>query len=216
MELDPFVQKQPGHVYPVRSLYFDDDRYSAFQDKIDGMHTRSKFRLRTYSTDLDKPAPWFLETKGRYNNLVFKHRTPVGTNGLDLTISGPELCAEIMARSEGPVRDRFVFDYFRRGIRQVALIDYLRRPYISKFDPEFRLTIDQQLSAVDTDALYYDPSLTASPRRIVPGYSVIEVKFRRHIPSWFHRIIQAYELNRQSISKICKGMQVLELAVDPG
>jgi len=76
LEYDPFVASTPGHKYTVRSLYYDDSSYSAFHDKIDGLHTRSKFRLRTYSKDLSEKAPFFLEIKGRNNNLVFKHRTP--------------------------------------------------------------------------------------------------------------------------------------------
>ena len=43
----------------------------------------------------------------------------------------------------------------------------------------------------------------------------MEVKFRYHIPSWFHRIIQSYELRRVSISKICAAMETLEMAERP-
>jgi hypothetical protein len=52
-------------------------------------------------------------------------------------------------------------------------------------------------------------------RALVPGYTVMEVKFRYHMPSWFHRIIQAFELRRVSISKICTGTQALGLQLDP-
>lgn len=215
VDLDPFVATRPDHLYPVRSLYFDDKTYTAFFDKIDGMHTRSKFRLRTYATNLDEPAPWFLEIKGRYNNLVFKHRTPVETEGLDPLIGGTALRGALLARTEGSVRDKFEFETYRRQIVPVALIDYLRRPYISKFDPDFRLTIDRHLTATRTAAVF-DTGGAPCSRRLVPGQAVMELKFRRHMPSWFHRILQAYQLRRRSISKICEGMQALGLATDPG
>lgn len=215
VDLDPFVATRPNHLYPVRSLYFDDDSYSAFFDKIDGMHTRSKFRLRTYSTSIEEPAPWFLEIKGRYNNLVFKHRTPVETEGLDSLTGGLALRNELLMRTEGSVKDKFEFESYRRQISPVALIDYMRRPYVSKFDPEFRLTIDQNLTATRTDSLYTNGGAPC-PRRLVPGQAIMELKFRRHMPSWFHRILQAYQLQRRSISKICEGMQALGLAADPG
>ena len=51
---------------------------------------------------------------------------------------------------------------------------------------------------------------------VITGFTVMEVKFRRHIPSWFHRLIQAYELRRVSMSKICKAMEILGLVEDPG
>ena len=215
VELDPFVVDQPDHRYPVRSLYFDDRSYTAFHDKIDGLHTRAKFRVRTYTVDLENPAPVFLEIKGRYNNLVFKHRTSVDTGGMDLLAGGTRFRDEVLLRTRGKVHDRFEFETYRKVIAPVALIDYVRRPFISKFDPEFRLTIDEHVQATRTDSLFTNGS-TPGARRIVPGQAIMEVKFRYHMPSWFHRIIQAYQLRRRSISKICEGMQVLEMAVDPG
>ena len=214
LELDPYVAEQPGHEYLVRSLYFDDPAQTAFHDKLDGLHTRSKFRLRTYSDDPQVGAPWFLEIKGRYNNLVFKHRAPVVENGGPPDPSATDITKQLLALTEpGKVRDGFEFQVFRRGIRPQVLIDYLRRPYVSKYDPEFRITFDNHLRATATDRLF--PTRPAS-RRIVPGYTVLEVKFRYHVPSWFHRVLQAYELRRRSISKICEGMQTLGLGEDPG
>ena len=48
----------------------------------------------------------------------------------------------------------------------------------------------------------------------MPGYTIMEVKFRHHMPSWFHHILQAYELRRRSVSKICEGMTRLGLIED--
>ena len=39
-----------------------------------------------------------------------------------------------------------------------------------------------------------------------PGYTILEVKFERGIPAWFHRTIQAYNLRRESISKFVYGI----------
>jgi hypothetical protein len=212
VELDPYVAIQPGHQYFVRSLYFDDRALSAFHQKMDGMLTRSKFRLRTYARSIDEPAPWFLEIKGRHNNLVFKHRTPI-RSAIDRHAHGYELSRQLVQFAEpGPVRDQFEFSLYKRQIEPIVLVDYLRRPYVSKFDPEFRLTFDSELSAARADTLF---PATPRHRALLRGFTVMEVKFRRHVPSWFHRILQAYELRRQSISKICAGTQALGLALDP-
>lgn len=214
LELDPYVADQPGHEYIVRSLYYDDPALSAFHDKIDGMHTRSKFRLRTYTDDPTNGAPWFLEIKGRYNNLVFKHRAPVLNAGQTPNPTEPDTTRQLLRLMErGKVRDAFEFQIYRRGIRPLVLIDYLRRPYVSKYDPEFRITFDNHLRATACGVLFPEH---ASSRRIVPGYTILEVKFRYHVPSWFHRVIQAFQLQRRSISKICEGTQVLGLGEDPG
>ncbi len=212
VELDPYVQGQPHQQYFVRSLYFDDPQFTCFREKEDGKHTRSKFRIRTYARTVDDPAPWFLEIKGRYNNLVFKHRTPFQP-GFDPQARGDELCRQTVAHTEpGAVRNQFEFELYRKQIRPVVLVDYERRPYVSRFDPEFRLTFDCQLQTTASETMF--PSETQM-RSMLPGYTVMEVKFRYHLPSWFHRIIQAYELRRRSISKICTGTQALGLQLDP-
>ena len=214
LEYDPFVAKRKNHKYHVRSLYFDDPIYSAFHDKEDGLHSRSKFRLRTYASTLSDDAPLFLEVKGRHNNLVFKHRTPIDTNGLDWSsFRGEILSRKILARAEpSSVRDRFEYELYKKNLRPIALIDYDRRPYVSKYDPDFRVTFDEKLGATRTGSLYPDRQRGGKP--VLPGCTVLEIKFFNHIPSWFHRVIQTHELNRRAISKICEGMKSLDMVVD--
>ncbi|MDH3997430.1 MAG: polyphosphate polymerase domain-containing protein [Desulfuromonadales bacterium] len=214
LEFDPYVEAQPDHQYFVRSLYFDDPSYSAFYDKVDGLHTRSKFRLRTYTRNVGDNTPQFLENKGRYNNLVLKHRVALNAAELDDQVRSDALITKLMPLiPPSSVGQKFEYELFRKQLRPVALVDYLRRPYISRFDPEFRLTFDSELEATMTRALF--PTPQERRRKLLPGYTVMEVKFRRTIPSWFHRLIQAYELRRVSISKICHAMEALELAHDP-
>lgn len=214
LEFDPFVQSRPNHRYFVRSLYYDDSAYTCFHDKIDGLHTRSKFRLRTYTRDHDEIVPIFLEIKGRYNNLVFKHRTVVERGDLDWSsLSGDDLATALLTHArDGRVRDNFRFQLLRKRLKPVALIDYERRPYLSKFDPGFRITFDEDLKATKTDRLF--PGGSGFERKVLAGYTVLEIKFRRHIPSWFHWAIKTHELTRVSVSKICYGMETLEIATD--
>ena len=214
LEFDPFVTSRPQHQYFVRSLYFDDPFNTCFRDKVSGLHTRSKFRVRTYTDDSHDGTPHFMEIKGRFNNLVLKNRIPLDMSNAITNDSGDALTSKLLRiMPSGDVRRKFEFELYRRRIRPVALVDYVRRPYFSRFDPEFRLTFDSELRGTNTRALF--PSVGSSqPRRILPGYTVLEIKFRRHIPSWFHRLIQAYELRRVSVSKICHAMETLGIEED--
>lgn len=99
-----------------------------------------------------------------------------------------------------------------KKLRPVALIDYERRPYYSKYDRNFRITFDEHLKASQVRTLF--PGKDVSPREILSSYTVLEVKLKHQMPSWFHRIIQTHELKRVSISKICSGMEVLGIAID--
>ena len=211
LEFDPFVAERRHHRYFVRSLYFDDPAFTSFHDKLDGLHTRSKFRVRTYADNPEEQAPVFLEIKGRHNNLVLKHRVQLDTRERPLNEVGNSLERRILSSApDTPVREPFEYELFRKRIMPVALIDYWRRPYLSKYDPEFRLTFDEELSATKCQTLF--PGYQATRKALLQGYTVLEVKFRYHIPSWFHRIILSYQLQRISISKICVGIETLGLA----
>lgn len=213
MQLDPFVGARPDRKYFVRSLYFDGADYASYFAKVDGMLHRTKFRVRTYGSDPRAPTAVFLEQKGRHDALVFKHRAelrPAPGTGTGLACGESGWTEAVLARTqEGSVLEGFRFDLERRRLRPMMLIDYQRRPYVSKYDPEFRLTFDDDLRATRTASLY--PSAGENARRVLPGCTIMEVKFRYHVPAWFHRILQSYELRRRSISKVCKGMEAWQL-----
>lgn len=211
LEFDPYVESRPNHQYFVRSLYFDDPFNTCFYDKVEGIHTRSKFRVRTYTGTIQDGTSQFLEIKGRYNNLVVKHRTPLNSGNEIETDSGESLIKKIRSATlHSEVGQKFEYELFRKRLRPVALVDYFRRPYISRFDPEFRLTFDSDLESTRAKSLF--PLKNERRRKLLIGYTVMEVKFRRHIPSWFHRLIQSYELRRVSVSKICHAMEALGIA----
>ena len=216
MELDPFVAQKKDHRYEVRSLYFDDPARTAFADKIDGLKLRSKFRVRTYSRNEAGPAPVFLEEKGRIDNRVFKHRVALldDLRAIDGRFDDQFMPTLMVPESGGDsaLLDDFRYQTFRKGLAPVALIDYLRRPYISRYDHDFRVTFDEQLTGIETHLLF--PLTTARSRRLLVGYTVMEVKFDTRVPAWFHRILQSFELRRVPMSKICEGMSTLGIAVD--
>lgn len=215
LELDPYVAEQPGNKYFVRSLYYDNQAMVCYYEKIDGMMERAKFRIRTYTDCSTAGTARFLEVKGRHNALVFKHRielTSQPTN--DLAAKHPlldETTRDVLSHLDtGGLSSRFLRDLYRKDLQPVVLVDYYRRPYLSKYDPEFRLTFDESLVGTATSRLF--PRRHDSLRRILPGHTILEVKFRYHVPKWFHRIIQSFELRRISISKYCAAVEAHRLA----
>lgn len=216
MDVDPFAKKQPNEKYYVRSLYFDDGRYSAYFDKINGLLTRKKFRLRTYTNTPNDNTVQYLELKGRHNQLVFKHRAPlIPTETNKLSIKNEENQRQGIENQilnlvqEGNIKNQFEYELYRKRLTPVALVDYERRPYVSKFNPGFRVTFDDNLQCTTTNELF--PIKGDRKRNFLNSHSVMEVKFKQQIPSWFHKIIRFHELQRQSISKICHSMESLEL-----
>lgn len=128
----------------------------------------------------------------------------------DSTLRGDALTRMLLRdAAPGDVRDEFEFAVFRRGIRPVALVDYVRRPYVSKFDPDFRLTFDSDITACSTDALFPGPA--ANFRQVARGFTVLEVKFAQRVPAWFVRVVAQHELKRRPFSKICESIVALGL-----
>lgn len=211
LTLDPYVDQQHGKKYFVRSLYFDDPVWSHYYEKTDGMLHREKYRLRTYADDPAQRCVTFLEIKGRHDALVFKHRAPLGElrfADADLRAIPTNQLVEQQTEA-GPVRDGFIYSNARKRLSPVVRIDYRRRPYFSRYDPDFRLTFDDSLTAWHASTLF--PQGFERKRAVEPGRTVLEVKFSRHVPRWFHRVIQSYNLRRVSISKYCRGVEALEL-----
>jgi hypothetical protein len=211
LQLDPYVASKPGKKYMVRSLYFDDDVHSNYYEKAEGMLHRAKFRLRTYTNNPAEGCACFLEIKGRHDALVFKHRTPLALGEGNYFKLREKMVSEKILTSieEGPIKEQFRFELAKKRIKPMMLIDYMRRPYVSRYDPEFRLTFDEKLRATHTQSLFPGPEKNS--KAVLRGYTVMEVKFRHHMPSWFHRIIQYYSLRRVSVSKVVYGMDVWKI-----
>ena len=77
--------------YYVRSLYFDNNIFSNFNEKVDGIKNRHKFRIRTYSREKDELVPLYLEMKGRDNQRTFKNRTKIKYQDLNFFCKGKDL-----------------------------------------------------------------------------------------------------------------------------
>lgn len=65
---DTHASAQTGE-YTIRSLYFDDVYDSAFNDKLDGVMHRDKYRIRIYGT---KNSPITIERKRKMGDLIQK------------------------------------------------------------------------------------------------------------------------------------------------
>ena len=213
MDYDEHVNKESNNKYFVRSLYFENNFSSNFYEKADGMKIRRKYRLRTYSNIFDPKVPIFFEVKGRISERTYKKRINIKNKYLNLFLSQSQNFNLLNLYPNNEMIINFIFDSFRKNLKPLILVDYKRRPYINKFGLYFRLTFDTNLLSSKTNNLFsndkYSPWLECKA-----GYTILEVKFDRSIPAWFHRIIQCYNLKRKSVSKFVLGMSSCGLATE--
>lgn len=212
MTYDGHVHAELDNSYIVRSLYFDNVLAHHYYEKTDGIKTRHKFRLRTYARSYEENTPLYLEKKGRHNQRTYKRRVAISLEELEMVTSAGQHDDLYKRFRDLDLVEQFLFETIRRNIQPVVLIDYQRRPYTSAFDTEFRLTFDSVLTALAANELF--PAATTTKYSCLEGKTILEVKFLRRIPAWFHRIIQAHDMTRLSISKFCVGMETCGLATN--
>ena len=75
----------------------------------------------------------------------------------------------------------------------------------------FRVTFDSKIRAKSTNSLFPEDDFFFD---CLSGYTILEIKFFRKIPAWFHKIILVYDLERVSVSKFVLGMKATGVAID--
>ena len=197
--------------YLVRSLYFDNNLFSNFHDKVDGVKKRYKFRIRTYTDHDNFNTPLFLEMKGRNNLRTYKIRTKINKTDLNLFYKQKNLLDLKYKYLNNKLIEQYIFDSYKKKIIPKVLIDYNRLPLINKNGLYFRLTFDSDIKACSSNNIFNSKN---SWKTCISGNDILEVKFDFTIPPWFHRIIQSYQLKRISVSKFVIGMEASNLAHD--
>lgn len=197
--------------YLVRSLYFDNNLFTNFHEKVDGIKKRYKFRIRTYVDHDDFNTPLFLEMKGRNDLRTYKVRTKINKNDLNLFYKQKNLPYLKHKYLNNKLIEKYIFDSYKKKIIPKVLIDYNRLPLINKNGLYFRLTFDSNIKACESNNIF---NSTNSWKACIPGNDILEVKFDFTIPPWFHRIIQSYQLKRISVSKFVLGIEASNLAHD--
>lgn len=203
IELDPYAKKRELQEYTVRSVYYDTPAFDCYDEKIEGLKVRKKFRIRGYNNQ-EKDSIAFLEIKRKYSNYIEKNRAPLLSRELGELFSTRKLDKHIISFSgngkEKRDAQRFLYHYYGRGLRPTVLVIYEREAFVGKFDSTLRITFDKNLrsSAFPTlDMLYEEQQIKYGMTK----YFILELKFNSGLPAWVQSIIKRYNLPRMALSK---------------
>ena len=203
-EIDQFAEQRASNEYTVRSVYYDTPQFDCYDEKMDGLKVRRKIRIRGYD-QAEEDSVVFLEIKKKYANFIAKHRAPLLRRNLDALFSSRDLEQYIIPlsgtdREKGDAQ-RFLYHYYRHGLRPAVLVVYEREAFHGKLDPSLRLTFDKNLRGTifpSLDMLYEEKRLEYAMSR----HFIFEVKFfRGALPAWVLSIIERYSLPRMALSK---------------
>jgi len=199
---DPFlVQEGDGRAqYPVTSLYFDSIDLHSLYEKEAGLLSRRKVRLRTYAKEFSEQGYAFLEIKRRHDFVVSKDRLSLSVGHLHDKLPMAHLLDHVLERVEADeaVTNEAHLIQSWYNLQPTSLVSYMRTPFVGMQDRRFRITIDGDMETVWKPRTLMGPQIRTACHK---GFSVVEMKCNHAIPSWFHDIIQEFELCRTAHSK---------------
>jgi uncharacterized membrane protein YhiD involved in acid resistance len=188
LEPDEYAAVRPSREYTVHSIYLDGFDYRCYYEKIDGVHTRKKFRIRGYNKEEDR-SPVFFEIKRKHDNFISKDRAGVAhrdvgvalvDHRIDVCINGEERCS----------LSNFYHYHELRHLEPKILVVYEREPFECKFGSKLRITIDKHLRSKIVSGyedLFDDSGLAECFRKVF----ILEVKFFQVLPQWRSQSIHA-------------------------
>ncbi len=201
VEPDLYTRRSPSGRYLVRSLYFDNDSYQAYHEKIEGHFGRIKCRIRTYSKTPDPGNVIKAELKNRLGESIEKYSTPIS----------PEEYKGFMinrhwAERDDPLLQEFERIYYLRAMGPKVLVEYYREGYKPRGRDDLRITLDHDVRSAHAECLF--PSLLLFKRHHYDTV-VVEVKCRTDQPAWLGRIIRDHGLKYVANSKYTQGIEAV-------
>jgi len=180
--------------YIVSSLYFETLDDQDLEEKLDGIHSRKKFRVRIYnkSTEVIK-----FETKVKLNTGIEKRSFSIPDDVCEQLVKSnytPDGADSNMAES---------FLYLKAlGYKPRVISEYRRTAFYLPFN-EIRVTVDENLSSYHN----YVDILNLQDRNSYEVYGgeivCLEVKFSEYLPQFVKDILSSVPAARSSASKYC-------------
>ncbi len=179
--------------YTVRSLYFDDYRNTAYNDKLQGGVERQKFRIRIYNgsdrvINLEQKTKWYSHT----------HKQSVGLSRCQVgEILGGRY--DGLLSCQDPLYAVFYHECRTKMLRPRVIIDYEREPYVMPAGT-VRVTFDTHVRAVVGGWDIFDNELPTL-EVLDPGLLVMEVKFTEFLPSIVQQALPQQAADFTAVSK---------------
>lgn len=197
MKRDPNVGEQG--LYRIQSVYCDNYKDKALQEKINGIQKREKFRIRWYNDDLSLIK---LEKKMKINNLCLKCSASLTEKEFSQIMNGD---IGWMRTHDNQLIQEFYFKEKSQLIRPRVMVSYTREPFI--YGPgNVRITFDSDIRT----SLYHPFSegieSTLVDARMEPGHIILEVKYDAFLPDVIANILQMGNIRQSAFSKygICR------------
>ncbi len=188
--------KEQGY-YMIRSLYFDNMRDKALNEKLDGVNMREKFRLRYYNDDLSVIK---LEKKSKLNGLCSKQSCTVTVEEVDMLLHARH---RALQGSHNKLLTELYSKILTQGLYPKVIVDYKREAYVYSAG-NVRITFDSHISS----GVHVGDFLNATSKSVEVdrGQMVLEVKYDAYLPDMIRMAIQTGGNSATAYSKyaVCR------------
>jgi len=195
----PIDRAGPPDGYLVRSLYFDTLNDRDFQDKINGIETRQKIRLRIYGAG-DATAK--LEVKQKQGMDQWKYSVTFTREDAELLI---QCRYEVLL-------EKYKSAFVQQTLRKMQMESYIPRTIVefnrvafTQTSNDTRITFDSSIRETESDFDLFSPDLHLRP---ILCPVILEVKFNRFLLSYIKSALVLADRMPISISKYCLGRQI--------
>lgn len=190
------VMQQDSHAvngrYKIRSLYFDNFRDKALLEKINGVNTREKFRVRYYNDDL---SLILLEKKSKVHGLCSKEQAVITLEEARL-IANKDI--DSLSASVKPLVKELYYKMRTEGLEPKTIVDYIREPFI--YVPgNVRVTLDYDIRTGLTGTDFLTSDCVMVPTGNAP--IILEVKWDEFLPAVIRDVVQVPGTHTSAFSK---------------
>lgn len=184
--------------YRIRSLYFDNDDDKALREKLYGLPSREKFRIRIYN---DRGDFIRLEKKSKLNGLCNKRSTKLSQSQVEQIIAGDTAW---MMDGNDALLTEFYAKMSYQQLRPKTLVDYYREAYIFPYG-NVRVTFDSEVRTGLYSTGLFDQEIPTL-RTGEPGLLLLEVKYDDFLPDIIRDFIQTNTRRTAAFSKyaVCR------------
>ena len=185
--------------YLIRSLYFDTVYDGDYFEKLAGIETRRKIRLRIYDPNADFAM---LEMKQKQGANQLKRSLRVSRRDAVSLSEGNYLP---LLSYEEPFAAECYAMMKCRCYRPKTIVQYNRKAFIAK-ENKIRITFDNRLEATESCFDLFSPKLNMNP--VMDPYNVVlEVKYNGFLLDYIRRMINSIDRSEISVSKYVLALQ---------
>ncbi len=195
-----------GH-YSLTSLYYDSPDKRCYWEKVDGIKSRRKLRIRSYdiSNTLTEDTPLFVEIKQRVNRVTQKRRASL-TYSQALRLCNDRQLPDYDPEDQATIEEVYAF-LWQYNLQPSSIVNYQRQAFIgTEYDIGLRVTFDTELTS-QTHHLRLHQQGAGIPM-LGANWVVMEIKVNERIPYWLTEMVAAHNLTMVRISKYCRSLEI--------